>query len=236
MSCAVSRKDGPNWCWAGTPTAISACPTPGAGPLDAGTLGAAGLPAFFQGLGLDATSLGPLSQGELQAIGQLVRTLALGVLELHAAASAVKDDLRSEDRTMIAGKDNNPLKGGLHPETKLRYLFGGRAAGVGFMSPERALRELLAELVAHDRATAVASRAAMAATLKEFEPAALKARLLGGSTLFEGARAWNAYSRYYEEQGGDMAAWTQRLLDRYFTEPYLREKLRLKRETAGRQR
>ncbi|HWP10621.1 MAG TPA: type VI secretion system-associated FHA domain protein [Ramlibacter sp.] len=208
---------------------------PGGGPLDAGTLGPGSLPAFFQGLGLDATSLGPLSQGEIQAIGRLVRMLALGILELHAAAGDVKEDLRSEDRTMVAARDNNPLKTGLHPETKLRYLFGGRAAGVGFMGPERALRELLAELVAHDRATGVASRAALAATLKEFAPAALKDRLLdGGSPLFEGTRAWSAYSKYYEEQGQDLAAWTQRLLDRYFTEAYLRESMRIKRETPGR--
>jgi predicted component of type VI protein secretion system len=97
---------------------------------------------------------------------------------------------------------------------------------------------MLAELMAHECATGVASRAALAATLKEFAPAALKARLLGGgSTLFEGARAWHAYSKYYQEQGGgsgaDLAAWTQRLLDRYFTESYLRESLRIRRETAG---
>jgi FHA domain-containing protein/type VI secretion system protein len=209
---------------------------PGGGPLEAGTLGAGGLPAFFKGLGLDAGTLGPLSEGELQAIGELVRALALGVLELHAAAKGVKEELRAEDRTMVATKDNNPLKAGFRGETKLRYLFGGRTAGIGFMGPDRAMREVLAELLAHNFATGVASRAALAATLKEFAPAALKARLLGGGGgLFEGSRAWNAYTKYYEEQGADMAAWTQRLLDRYFTEAYLRESLRSRRETAGRQ-
>lgn len=209
---------------------------PGGAPLEAGTLGAGGLPAFFQGLGLDAATLGPLSQGELQAIGQLVRTLALGVLELHAAAKGVKEELRAEDRTRVAAKDTNPLKTDLREETKLRYLFGGRAAGIGFMGPDRAMRELLAELLAHDCATGEASRAALASTLKEFAPAALKARLLGGGGgLFEGTRAWNAYSKYYQQQGADMAAWTQRLLDRYFTEAYLRESARIRRATAGRQ-
>jgi predicted component of type VI protein secretion system len=68
-------------------------------------------------------------------------------------------------------------------------------------------------------------------------PAALKARLLGGSSvLFEGTRAWNAYSKYYDEQGADMAEWTPRLLDRYFTESYLRESLRIGRETSRRKR
>lgn len=125
--------------------------------------------SFFHGLGLDPANVGPLSQGELQAIGQLVRTLALGVLGLHA--KAVKDDLNAEDRTMSAPKDGNPLKSDGLDDTKLRYLFGGRAAGAGLVSPERALRELLAELV-----------------------------------------------------------------ERYSTDAYLRESLRIKRETTGRER
>jgi type VI secretion system FHA domain protein len=202
--------------------------------LQAGTLGAGGLPAFFKGLGLDPATLGPLSEGELQSMGQLVRSVVLGVVQLHAAAKGVKEELRAEDRTMLASRDTNPLKADFRVETKLRYLFGGRSAGIGFMGPDRAIRELLTELLAHDCATGVAIRAALAATLQEFAPAALKARLLGGSSpLFQTARAWNAYARYYEEQGADMAAWTQRLLDRYFTEAYLRESQRIQGETAG---
>jgi predicted component of type VI protein secretion system len=75
----------------------------------------------------------------------------------------------------------------------------------------------------------------MEGTIKEFAPAALKSRLLGaGAKLFEGVRAWDAYCKYYEEQGRDMAQWTQRLLERYYTEAYLRECLRIKRETPQR--
>jgi predicted component of type VI protein secretion system len=209
----------------------------GAGPLQAEGLGPDDLRAFFRGLGLDPATVGPLSQGELQAIGELVRDLALGILELHAAASGVKEDLRSEDRTMVAPRDTNPLKRDWDDETKLRYLFGGRATGIGFTSPERALRDLLSELLAHQQASAVATRETLAGLLREFAPAALKEKLLGGGgTLFEAAKAWNAYAKYYEQHGADVPAWAQRLLDRYFTETYVREILRIRRETAGRQR
>lgn len=207
----------------------------GPGPLQAGTFGVGDLGSFFQGLGLDG--VGPLSQGELQAIGELVRRLALGLLELHQAAAGVKEDLKAEDRTMVGSHDDNPLKSNWDAQTKLRYLFGGRAAGAGLVNPERAVRELLAELLAHDQASGVATRSALTATLKEFAPDVLKAKLLGGGgSLFEGARAWNAYAKHYQEQGGDLAAWTQRLLDRYFAEAYLRESLRIRRETGGRAR
>jgi predicted component of type VI protein secretion system len=207
----------------------------GGGAVDANTLGPASVPSFFRGLGLDANSLGQLTEGELESMGRLVRTLVLGVLDLHANAVGVKKDLRAEDRTMLAVKDNNPLKTDWPQETKMRYLFGGRAAAKGFISAERAVRELLVDLVAHNSASGAATRAAMEATLREFEPETLKLRLLGGGTkLFEGTRAWDAYTREYEEQAKDLNAWAARLLSKHFTETYLRESLRIRRETPPR--
>lgn len=195
------------------------------------------LPAFFQGLGLDPASVGPVGPGEVEAIGRLVRMLVLGVLQLHQSEAAVKEEMRAEDRTMIARNDSNPLKTTWPDDTKLRYLFGGRGASIGFPNPERALGELLLELLAHSGASASATRAALESTLKEFAPAALKARLqVGGSKLFEGGRAWDAYCKYYDRESQDMARWAQRLLDRYYSEAYLRESVRIKRETPPRQR
>ena len=79
-----------------------------------------------------------------------------------------------------------------------------------------------------------ASRAALESTLKEFAPDALKARLLGeGTRLFEGTRAWDAYVKYYQEQARDAPRWAQRFLDKYFSEAYLRESLRIRRETPS---
>lgn len=204
----------------------------GGGALDAGKLAPGDLTSFFRGLGIEPATVGALSQGEIEAIGQMVRALALGIFELHASALGVKNELRSEDRTMVAARDNNPLKTEWPLEDKLRYLFGGRATSGGLLGPERALRELLADLVVHNNASGVASRSALESTLKEFAPDALKARLLGeGTKLFEGTRAWDAYVKYYHELGRDMPLWTQRLLDKYFTQAYLRESLRIRRET-----
>jgi predicted component of type VI protein secretion system len=210
---------------------------PQGGGLEASSLNAGDVSSFFRGLGLDAGSPGALSEGELEAIGRLVRILVLGVLDLHASAATLKEASRTEDRTMLAPRDSNPLKSDWPNDTKLRYLFGGRLAAVGFGSPERAMRELFVELIAHNNATGAASRSALESTLKEFAPAALKARLIGADAkLFEGTRAWSAYCKYYEEQGADMPQWTQRLLERYFADAYLRESMRMRRETPRRDR
>jgi predicted component of type VI protein secretion system len=199
--------------------------------------GTGDLSSFFQGLGLDAAKLGPLNPGELEAIGRAVRTAVVGLLELHAARGSIRQDMRTDDRTMMAVKDNNPLKTDWPEQTKLQYLFGGRAASVGFVSAERAMGDLLAELLAHDAAVGKAARAAVEGTVREFSPAALKSLLLGnGSKLFEGARTWDAYCRYYAEQSQGMSGWVQRLLEKYFTEAYLRESQRIQRETAAKSR
>ena len=204
------------------------------GGLDAGSLDTGDISSFFRGLGLDS---GAMTKGELETMGRVVRLLVLGVLDLHANVSGVKQDLRSEDRTMIATKDNNPLKTDWPGETKLRYLFGGRIAAAGYVPAERAMRELLVDLVAHNAASAAAARAALEGTLKEFEPAALRAKLLGeGTKLFEGTRAWDAFCKMFQEQGADMPKWVQRQFDRHFTEAYLRESLRIRRETRPRER
>lgn len=207
---------------------------PSGGGLQASGLAVAqDISSFFAGLGLDPAQMGPLSQGELEAIGRTVRTALLGVLELHRSARGSKQALRAEDRTLLAQPvQANPLKeADWPPEAMLRYLCGGRAASAAFLSPERAVREVVGELLVHEKATAVAARAVVEAVLREFAPDALKEQLLvGGARLFESARAWDAYARHYSEQQDDLARWAQRLLDKHFTEAYVRESERLKRE------
>lgn len=206
------------------------------GDVQRGGMQAGDLTAFFRGLGLDPASIGVLGQGEVEALGRLVRMLMVGVLDLHEKGTAAKEEMRAEDRTMIASGDNNPLKAAWAPDTKLQYVFGGRAASIGFPNPARALGELLLELLAHSGASASATRAVLESTLKEFAPAALKTALqVDGAKLFAGARAWDAYCKYHAGQSQDLARWAQRLLDRYYSEAYLRESARIKRDTPPRQ-
>lgn len=191
--------------------------------------------AFLRGAGLDPARIGSLGEGELEEMGRLVRLALLGLLELHASKAELKRDLRAEDRTMVAVKDNNPLKTDWPDDTRLQYLLGGRAASIGFIRPERALGELLVELRAHDQAMSVAAKAAVEGTLRELSPEELKKHLPGaGSLLFGSARLWDAYEKFHQEQGADMPRWLQRLLGKYFTEAYLRESMRIKRDPATR--
>lgn len=207
---------------------------PGEPGLDASKLGAAtDLAPFFRGMGLDPQRIGALSVGEMESLGRIARDAVLGLRTLNRVIAEDKQELAAEDRTMLAAAQaTNPLQEDWPDEALLQYLFGGRAAGVGFMPPERAVREAVGHLRMHELASKGAIRALAEGLLREFEPEALKKRLLGtGSRLFESARAWDAYVKHYEAQSRDPVAWAERLLGKYFTEAYVRESVRAKRGT-----
>lgn len=206
----------------------------GVGPkAEAQGPGAGDLSSFYKGLGLDRTNLGTLSPVDLEAAGRAVRVALEGLFQLYGSRSGVREERKVGAHGVVPVKDNNPLKTDWPDDTKLQYLLGGRAASIGFISPQRALTDIVAELLAHDAAMVVAIRSAVEATVQEFAPAALKERLLGsGSKLFEGTRAWEAYSRYYGDKSQGLEQWVRQLLDQYFNEAYLQESQRIKRETG----
>jgi predicted component of type VI protein secretion system len=208
-------------------------PDSGSEPPPQGPPTTSDLAAFFKGLGLDRTNIGALTPVELEAAGRSVRIALEGLFMLYAAHHGPPQE-RTAGAGVMAVKDNNPLKTHWPDDTKLQFLFGGRAASIGFVSPQRALGDIVAEMVAHDTAMALATKAALEATVQEFAPDALKERLLGtGSKLFENTRAWDAYARYYNERAQTLGAWVQQLLDQHFAPAYLRESLRIKRETGA---
>lgn len=192
------------------------------------------LQPFFAALGVDARQAG-FTNGELETIGRVTRLALLGLLQVANAAAAARQEARSEDRTIAEGRELNPLRMDTSVETKLYYLFGGQAAGAGFMPPDRAVAQVAADLTAHEQAMAEAVRETAKKIVEEFEPEALKKRLLGGGArIFGSARAWDAYARDYATQAAADPAWAQQLLDRHFGRAYAKALVRAKRNTPGR--
>lgn len=211
---------------------------PGApgGPLRADALQPAeDLQPFFRGLGLQAAGQGGFTQGELETIGRLTRIALQGLLQASHAAAVSRQEVRSEDRTVAEPRELNPLRLDSPLETKLWYLFGGQSAAAGFVPPDRAVAQVVTELAAHQQAMGEAVQEAMASLLAEFDPEALKKRLLGGGArIFESARAWEAFTRDYAERRAAQPQWVQQLLDRHFARAYARALVRAKRNTTGR--
>ncbi|MEJ8840357.1 type VI secretion system-associated FHA domain protein [Ramlibacter sp. AN1133] len=195
---------------------------------------ASDLQAFLDGLGVGGGEPG-LTRGELHTIGRLTRIAVQGLLQASEAAAGSRRDARAGDHTMAEKRELNPLRMDAPIEAKLSYLFGGAAASAGFLPPDRAMAQVATELAAHEHAMGQAVQEALAGVLADFEPEALKKRLLGGGgRLFESARAWDAFARDYAERMAAEPAWVQQLLDRHFARAYARALLRAKRNTSGR--
>lgn len=206
---------------------------PGGGLSGEALAPASDLKPFLAGLGLQDAGRRQLTRGELEAIGRLTRVALQAVLQGVDAAAAGRKEVRVEDRALPERRDPNPLRTDASMQAKLEYLFGG-AAGAGALPPERALAQAAAELAAHQQALGEAAQEALQAALREFDPEAIKARLLGsGPRLFESARAWDAFAREYAERKAGLADWATQLLERSFARAYARALLRGKRDTGG---
>lgn len=193
------------------------------------------LKPFFAGLGIEGGGQGAVTQGELETMGRLTRIAVQALLQVSHAAAMSRQDVHADERTMVEPREVNPLRMDSPLETKLRFLFDGQAATAGFLPPDRAVAQLATELAVHQQAMTEAVRETIEGLLHEFEPDALKARLLGaGPRLFEAARAWDAFAKDYAERKGQQAQWVQQLLDRHFTRAYARALLRAKRNTSAR--
>lgn len=211
--------------------------SPGGAQSADALLPATDLKPFAAGMGLQGAQLPALTQGELEAIGRLTRVAVTGLLQVLQATAASRQGSGSDDRTVTEQRESNPLRMDAALDTKLFYLLGGRAAGAGFMPPERAVAEVVAEVLAHQQATSEALRHTVQAVLREFDPEALKGRLLGGGPkLFESARAWDAFVRDYAERRPELEKWVQQALDRHFAEAYAQALVRVKRDTGARRR
>jgi len=176
-----------------------------------------------------------LAQGELETIGRLTRIALQGLLQAVQSAAASRQQAGPEERTLAQPRETNALRIDMPVENKLYYLFGGQAAAAGFMPPDRAVAQLVAELTTHEEAMAGALQEVVEAVVREFDPEALKQRLLGGGArIFESARAWDAFAKDYGDRHAAERAWVQELLDRHFPVAYARALMRAKRNTTGR--
>jgi predicted component of type VI protein secretion system len=210
---------------------------PGApsGGLSADALApAADLQPFLAGLGLAAPAQHAFTNGELESIGRLTRFALQGLLQAVQSAAASREEVPAEDGATVPPREVNPLRLDTPLETKLSYLFGGHAASAGLLPPDRAVVQVVTELGAHQQALHEALRDTVEAVMREFDPEALKKRLLGGGArIFESARAWDAFAKDYAQRMAADPPWAQELLERHFALAYARALLRLKRNTTA---
>jgi type VI secretion system FHA domain protein len=187
-----------------TPRATPPAPRAAVAPARAATGAAAPdalLAAFHEGLGLPDVPAS-LGEDEMRLLGRLLRECAQGTVQLLLSRAALKREMRAEV-TVIAARENNPLKFSPSAEVALQYLLG--PAKPGFLAPEQAMRDAFNDLRAHQLGMMAGMRSALDGVLQRFDPTVLEgqiARRSGLSALLGGnrkAQLWEQFQALYAQ-------------------------------------
>jgi type VI secretion system FHA domain protein len=188
--------------------------------------------AFLEGAGLADKAVSNSEAEEfLRQSGKIVRAAVEGAMALLAARATAKKELRAEDRTMVASKDNNPLKLMSDPQEVLSFLFDTKDRTGGFLDPVQAVGDAFADLKAHEVALFAAMRAALAGAIQRFDPKTLEAELekgAGSLGLNRKAKLWELFAAYQQKLARDSEDDFNKVFGREFMGTYTAQVKRLK--------
>jgi type VI secretion system FHA domain protein len=187
----------------GRPPAGAAAPLHAAG-VPAGVDPQRLVKAFLEGAGMPGKEVSRADAEEfMRHSGKIVRAAVEGAMALLAARATAKKELRAEERTMVASKDNNPLKLMSDPAEVMGFLLDTKVERTGgFLDPVQAVGDAFEDLRAHEVALFAGMRAALMGAIQRFDPKMLEAELekrAGGLGLNRKAKLWELFGAYQEK-------------------------------------
>jgi type VI secretion system FHA domain protein len=210
-------------------------PTPEAKPAQPASpiATSAALIAFLEGAGL-----AHLQDSEedaekfLRESGSIVRAAVEGLIGLLLARSELKKEMRAEDRTMVASRDNNPLKLMTDPQEAMGYLFDRRERLSGaFLPPVQAVHDACDDLRVHEIALMAGMRAAFQGALKRFEPQLIEReadKQKGAFSLNKKVKLWDAFVAHHEKLSRDAEDDLLKVFGKEFLGTYMAQVRRLR--------
>jgi predicted component of type VI protein secretion system len=132
------------------------------------------LRAFFEGAGLPHRELSPMQTDRmLRDCGAILRAAIEGIMMLMAARAEMRKELGADERTLVATRDNNPLRMMSNAREAMDFLFDPGERTDGFLEPVQAVGDACQDLRAHELALMAGMRAAVLSALRRFDPPAL---------------------------------------------------------------
>jgi len=162
------------------PAPIPPAAAPSARPpsAPAPTAGAAmnqALRVFLEGAGMPHKDLSPAqSQRLLHDCGAVLRAAVEGLMMLLIARGEMRKEFEAEERTMVAARDNNPLKLMADPHEAMQFILDPTDSTGGFLDPVRAIGDACEDLRAHELALMAGMRAAILGALRRLDPQVLE--------------------------------------------------------------
>ena len=187
---------------------------------------------FLEGAGLAGKEIRDAEIEEfLGQAGKIMRASIEGAMALLAARATAKKELRAEDRTMVASKDNNPLKLMSDPQEAMAFLFDTKNRADGFLEPVQAVGDAFEDLRAHEVALFAAMRAALLSSIQRFDPKTLEVELeksAGGLGLNRKAKLWELFAGYQQKLARDADDDFNKVFGREFMGTYMAQVKRLR--------
>jgi type VI secretion system FHA domain protein len=193
----------------------------------------AALVAFLEGAGLAHLEVSEAdAEAFLRESGTIVRASVEGLIGLLLARSELKKEMRAEDRTMVASRDNNPLKLMTDPREAMGYLFDKRERFSGaFLPPVQAVHDACDDLRVHEIALMAGMRAAFQGALKRFEPQLIEReadKQKGAFSLNKKVKLWDAFVAHHEKLSRDAEDDLLKVFGREFLGTYMAQVRRLR--------
>jgi len=131
--------------------------------------------AFLEGAGIQGKTL-TAEQGEkmLRESGAVLRAAVEGLMMLLIARGEMRKEFEAEQRTMVAARDNNPLKLMGDPQEAIDFLFDPAQRNESFLAPVQAIADAAEDLRAHELALMAGMRAAILGAVRRFDPQVLE--------------------------------------------------------------
>lgn len=192
------------------------------GPVQQGVDNEGLLQAFLSGLGAPSLRMQPLNADTMFQLGQLLRESTQGTVDLLAARTSLKKEVRAAVTVMVS-TSNNALKFSPTVEFALQYLLGPPTAG--FMGPLESMRDAFDDLKAHQLGVMAGMRAALSDVLKRFDPAVLEEKLISRGNAFslmpsgKKARLWEMFQELFSQ----LAHEAEEDFDELFGKAFVRE-------------
>jgi type VI secretion system FHA domain protein len=185
------------------------------------------LATLLRGAGLSEEAISPEVTAQL---GQVLRVVVEGLMEVLRARGEIKNEFRLQ-QTTFKPRENNPLKFSANVEDALHNLLVKR--NEAYLDTPSAFEDAFADVRSHQLAMLAGMRAAFDFMLGRFSPEALRTQFdakpgrkvsLGFSS---GGRYWENFEEYYKEMTKDADDCFRRLFGDQFARSYEEQLKRL---------
>ncbi len=193
--------------------------------------------AFLEGAGLPHKDVpGPEMERMLRDCGGILRAAVEGLMTLLVARAEMRREFQAEDRTMVAPRDNNPLKLMSDPNEAMAFLFDPAERTDGFLDPVQAVGDACEDLRSHELAVVAGMRAAIIGVLRRLNPHALEVAFEKSTTAGlplpgRKGRLWDLFVAHHERLAHEAQEDFYKVFGRDFMNAY---ETHLRRTKGGR--